>query len=86
MSIGAYAFRSCTSLTSITIPDSVESIGYAAFNGCTSLTSVTIGNSVTSIGRNAFNGCTSLTSVTLPKLLVGDYESFGLSAGQIQFK
>ncbi|MDB4503920.1 leucine-rich repeat protein, partial [Akkermansiaceae bacterium] len=56
----------CTSLTSITIPDSVTSIGASAFAACTGLTSITIGNSVTSIGDYAFNGCTSLTSITIP--------------------
>ena len=40
----------CTSLTSVTIPNSVTSIGDEAFHDCTSLTSVTIPNSVTSIG------------------------------------
>ena len=60
-----YAFTWCTSLTSVTIPDSVTSIGVGAFYHCTSLTSVTIGNSVTSIGNSAFSSCTSLTSVTI---------------------
>ena len=64
-SIGDYAFYNCTSLTSVTVPDSVTSIGDSAFYGCTSLTSVTIGNSVTSIGDCAFYNCTSLTSVTI---------------------
>ena len=59
-----YAFSYCTSLTSITIPDSVTSIGEYAFLFCTGLTSVTIGNGVTSIGYAAFGNCSGLTSVT----------------------
>ena len=65
-SIGEWAFYDCTSLTSITIPDSVTSIGESAFSYCTSLTSITIPDSVTSIGKQAFRGCTSLTSITIP--------------------
>ena len=65
-SIGEYAFFSCTSLTNITIPNSVTSIGNAAFFSCTSLTNITIPNSVTSIGNEAFNRCTSLTNITIP--------------------
>ena len=36
--IGPAAFRSCRSLTSLTIPDSVRMIGEEAFCGCNSLT------------------------------------------------
>ena len=60
------AFYGCTSLTSVTIPNSVTSIGDYAFSNCTSLTSVTIPNSVTNIGNSAFYNCTSLTSVNIP--------------------
>jgi hypothetical protein len=38
--IGDWAFHNCTSLTSITIPDSITSIGYNAFNYCDNLTDV----------------------------------------------
>ena len=40
--IDSYAFSACTSLTSITIPNSVISIGEYAFSACTSLTKVNI--------------------------------------------
>ena len=72
--IGSSAFKDCTSLTSITIRDSVMSIGDYAFSGCTSLTSITIPDSVTSISDYAFSGCTSLTSITIPDSMtsIGD--------------
>ena len=65
-SIGTDAFRSCSGLTSITIPSSVTSIGEAAFTNCTGLTSITIPNSVTSIGDFVFWNCSGLTSITIP--------------------
>ena len=74
-SIGDGAFRSCSGLTSVTIPNSVTSIGGYAFYGCSGLTSATIPNSVTSIGNFAFAECTSLTSIEIPNSVtsIGDY-------------
>ena len=54
-SIGYYAFSSCPSLTSITIPETVTNIGDGAFDSCTSLTTITLPDAVTNIGQNAFN-------------------------------
>ena len=62
-SIGDRAFLFCTSLESITIPDSVTSIGVTAFGYCTLLANVEIPKGVTSIGYAAFLGCTSLTNI-----------------------
>ena len=65
-SIGEYAFSWCSSLTSVTIPNSVTSIGYAALVGCSGLKKTfTISNSVTSIGEWAFQDCSSLETVTI---------------------
>ena len=64
-SIGGDAFKFCTSLISIALPNSVTSIGEFAFWRCTTITSVTLPNSITSIGYAAFLDCSSLTSITL---------------------
>ena len=63
-SIGNLAFRDCSVLKNVTIPNSVISIGYDAFGYCSNLTSVIIPNSITSIGSYAFSR-SGLTSVTL---------------------
>jgi hypothetical protein len=62
--IGPSTFQDCTSLPSITIPNSVTNIDYYAFSGCSALSSVTIPNSVTSIADYAFENCTNLTTFT----------------------
>jgi hypothetical protein len=55
------AFGSCTSLTSINIPESVTSIGSLAFLSCWSLSSIIIPEGVTRINWGAFLGCSLLT-------------------------
>ena len=65
-SIGLYAFRDCSGLTSVTIPNSVTSISVYAFSYCSGLTSVNIPEGVTSIDGSAFYGCSGLTSIDIP--------------------
>ena len=54
----------CSSLTSVTIPNSVTRIGSEAFSGCTNLQKVHIGKSVKTIGEFAFNKCTNITQIS----------------------
>lgn len=70
-SLGAYAFQK-TGLTSVVIPDTVESLSassyvtnYGLFDTCTSLTSVTLPANLKSLGAKIFNGCTALTEIKI---------------------
>ena len=65
-SIDDQTFFSCSSLTNVQLPSSMESIGAAAFYNCTSLQSISFGGNETFIGDHAFVNCSSLQSVTIP--------------------
>ena len=62
--IGKAAFFNCGNLTSIEIPEGIESIGVQAFQLCKKLESVKIPASVISIEERAFQSCSNLDSVT----------------------
>lgn len=65
-SIGAFAFRECTELTSVVIPNSVTKINEGSFSFCNMLANVEVPNSVTYIGPGAFYYCLSLRSFEIP--------------------
>jgi len=67
--IGNEAFKNITSITNLTLPNSLTAIGQKAFEGCTQVISISIPNSVATIGQFAFSGCSSLMSITLPTSL-----------------
>ena len=62
--IAREAFRDCTNLTGIIIPDIIPSIGREAFRNCANLTSVSIPGNV-DIGEGAFRGCTDIASIKI---------------------
>jgi BspA type Leucine rich repeat region (6 copies) len=74
-SIAAYAFYNQSSLTNISIANSITNIGNFAFAGCESISNVTIPNSVTSIGSWAFSYFYGVTNLTLGSgvVSIGDY-------------
>jgi hypothetical protein len=67
--IGDEAFQSFTTITSVELPQTLQSIGQGSFAYCSALTSITIPNSVMRLGANAFQYCISLTSVSLGYLI-----------------
>lgn len=62
--IGSHALRN-TGITSMLIPNSVDTIGGFAFYGCTALTSVELGNGVKFIDIYTFHGCSNLQTVKI---------------------
>lgn len=60
------AFIECTSLKSVSMPESMTWIGDSAFAGCTGLEQVEISPNLTAIGSKSFYSCNGLTSVVVP--------------------
>lgn len=63
--IPANAFKGCSTLSLIILPDNIKSIGESAFEGCTALNTILINNDLAEIGERAFYECRSLKSVDL---------------------
>ncbi len=66
--IGEKAFSSCSTLTSVTVPEGVTSIGAYAFEECAALKSVTLPASLMGVESNAFYICYALESVYISDL------------------
>ena len=72
--IDDYTFKDCKNITSVIIPEGVESIKSHVFEGCSSLVSVVLPPSISSIGDYAFASCENLTSINLPTSLQRIYD------------
>ena len=72
--IGSFAFQG-TALTSVNIPDNVETIKECAFSQVKQLQEVHLPDSLTSLGNYAFAECRSLRTVKIPTKLktIPDY-------------
>ena len=75
-SIGNEAFRGCTELTKVVVPDGVTHISTSAFEGCTALQQVLLGSSVRYFGTKCFAGCTALNAFYIYN---ADYKGSDLS-------
>ncbi len=69
------AFKDCTALQEVTLPDGVQVIGEYAFVRCAALTTVNLPQ-VTRIDEGAFLGCTSLKTLTLDNVTAIGLDAF----------
>ena len=65
------AFKDCTTLSYIILPDTLESIGESAFEGCLALHSITIPTGVQCLDSSTFYNCISLAEVELGQSIEG---------------
>lgn len=66
VAIGKSVFKGNRSISSVSMPSTVEVIEDYAFANCKSLKTVHFSRAITEIGAHAFDDCTSLTGVSLP--------------------
>ena len=64
--IGSYAFYQMTGITSLTIPEGVESIDFYMCRGCTGLVSVSLPSTLKTMGNGVFTSCESLREGIIP--------------------
>ena len=63
-------FSQCSSLISISLPNTITAIGDRAFEGCSKLTSMDLSKTkTTTIGTSAFASCVNLGTIILPTTL-----------------
>ena len=65
--ITSIAFRNCSGLVEVVLPNTIQLIGADAFYGLKKLTSVNIPSSVKTVENRAFGGCTKLLTITVEK-------------------
>jgi len=80
--IGNSTFLFCMGLTSVVIPNTVESIGDGAFFACANLSSIILPEGLKYIGNESFSSCIKFTSLTIPQsvLSIGN-SAFASCAG-----
>jgi hypothetical protein len=74
-------FTSCSGLTSVSLPSTLEFIGDGTFYNCSGLTETTIPSGVTYIGGSAFVGCQNLASITFEGLVPPTLEDYSNALG-----
>lgn len=79
------AFKNNTTLTSVSIPDSITNIEAYAFYKCNNLKTVTFPDNITSIGEYAFYECYRFSNINIPDKVktIGKYAFYNCSPTSI---
>ena len=67
--IGYEAFEGISTLTSVSLPESLKTISARTFTNCNSLKAVILPQGLTAIGNSAFSGCSAISSISFPDSL-----------------
>lgn len=67
VSIDGDAFKGCSAVKNVKLPDTLTHIGKQAFYGCSSMTDLDLGTGLQYISEQAFAECNKLTAVTVPQ-------------------
>lgn len=71
ITVGEGAFKGCTQIPELVLPDNVIAVEASAFEGCTALKTLKMGKNLGYINKNGFSGCTGLTEVTFNDKISG---------------
>ena len=69
--IGKGAFKNCSELENVVIPDSVKEIENEAFYGCSMLKQIKLSKNLKYINMDCFAECNSLESIVIPEGVTG---------------
>ena len=82
--IGWNAFKNCTTVKRVDIPEGVTTVGKWAFFECKSLETVSLPKTLRSVSAYAFEGCDKLQMIVLPRSLGSIGESAFASCTSLQ--
>ncbi len=86
--IGEYAFKDCSNLEKVVMPDSVTAIGEYAFHRCKKIEEAHIPSGLKKLNDGVFENCTSLNKVNIPSSLTEasvSYPFLNCPLGTIEF-
>ena len=79
------AFKNCTNLKSIILPQKTLALGYESFYMCTNLSDITLPEQITTFSGSVFWGCEKLNKIDIPNSVtwIGPYSFRGCHIDKI---